>query len=105
MNMESYDQVAVPADLVGDQSVYLQPEMKVKLSVYEGTPVGIELPQRATLEVVETEPTVKGQTASVVLQAGRAVERRAHHGAPHITRRHAHRGDDRRRHLLERAKD
>ncbi len=38
--------------------------MKVKLSVYEGTPVGIELPQRATLEVVETEPTVKGQTAS-----------------------------------------
>jgi elongation factor P len=64
MNMESYDQVAVPADVIGEQSVYLQPEMKVKLSVYEGTSVGIELPQRATLEVVETEPTVKGQTAA-----------------------------------------
>ena len=64
MNMESYDQVAVPSDVVGEQSVYLQPEMKVKLSVYEGTPVGIEMPQRTTLEVVETEPTVKGQTAS-----------------------------------------
>ena len=38
--------------------------MKVKLSVYEGTTVGVELPQRAVLEVVETEPTVKGQTAS-----------------------------------------
>jgi elongation factor P len=64
MNMESYDQIAVPPDVIGDQSVYLQPEMKVRLSVYEATPVGIELPQRATLEVVETEPTVKGQTAS-----------------------------------------
>jgi elongation factor P len=64
MNMDSYDQVAVPSDVIGEQSVYLLPEMKVRLSVYEGTPVGIELPQRATLEVVETEPTVKGQTAS-----------------------------------------
>ena len=64
MNMESYDQIAVPSDVIGEQSVYLLPEMKVRLSVYEGTPVGIELPQRAALEVVETEPTVKGQTAS-----------------------------------------
>jgi len=38
--------------------------MKVKLSVHEGGVVGIELPQRVTLEVVETEPTMKGQTAS-----------------------------------------
>ena len=50
--------------MIGDQAVYLQPEMKVKLSVHEGVAVGIELPQRVTLEVVETEPTVKGQTAS-----------------------------------------
>ena len=64
MNMESYEQVTVPPDAVGDQAAYLAPEMKVKLSVYEGTTVGVELPQRAVLEVVETEPTVKGQTAS-----------------------------------------
>jgi len=64
MNMETYDQMAVQADVVGDQSAYLQPDMKVKLSVHEGTVVAIELPQRAVLEVVETEPTVKGQTAS-----------------------------------------
>jgi elongation factor P len=38
--------------------------MTVKLSLYEGVPVAIEGPQRVTLEVVETEPTVKGQTAS-----------------------------------------
>jgi elongation factor P len=38
--------------------------MTVKLSVHEGKPIGIELPQRATFEVVETEPVTKGQTAS-----------------------------------------
>ncbi len=64
MNSETYDQVTLPADLIGDQAAYLQPEMKVMLSLHEGTAVGIELPQRAVLEVVETEPTVKGQTAS-----------------------------------------
>jgi elongation factor P len=64
MNMENYDQVTVPEDVIGDQAPYLAPEMKVKLSVYESVAVAIELPQRATLEVVETEPTMKGQTAS-----------------------------------------
>ena len=64
MNMESYDQVAVPADIIGDQAAYLQPEMEVTLSLHEGTPVAIELPPRAILEVVETEPAMKGQTAS-----------------------------------------
>lgn len=64
MNMDTYDQLSVAEDVVGDQGVYLQPEMSVKLSVHEGVVVGAELPQRVTLEVVETEPTVKGQTAS-----------------------------------------
>ena len=64
MNMESYEQISAPADIIGDQSAYLQPEMKVKLSVHEGVVVATELPPRATLQVVETEPTVKGQTAS-----------------------------------------
>jgi elongation factor P len=64
MNSETYDQVSLQPDMIGDQAAYLQPEMKVKLAVHEGVPVSIELPQRATLEVVETEPTVKGQTAS-----------------------------------------
>jgi len=64
MNTENYDQVTLQADLVGDQAPYLQPEMKVTLAVHEGVPVSIELPQKAILEVMETEPTVKGQTAS-----------------------------------------
>lgn len=64
MNMESYDQVAVPADIIGNQAAYLQPEMEVTISLHDGVAVAIELPPKAVLEVVETEPTVKGQTAS-----------------------------------------
>ena len=64
MNTETYDQVSLPSDIVGDQAAYLQPEMKVTLSVHEGVPVSIQLPQKAVLEVVETEPSVKGQTAA-----------------------------------------
>src|SRR5581483_4823925 len=64
MNAETYDQVTLSADMVGDQAAYLQPEMKVQLAVYEGMPVSISLPQKAILEVVETEPTIKSQTAA-----------------------------------------
>ncbi|HWM45456.1 MAG TPA: elongation factor P [Xanthobacteraceae bacterium] len=64
MNTETYDQVTLNSDVVGDQAVYLQPEMKVMLAVHEGVPISIEMPQKVVLEVVETEPTVKGQTAS-----------------------------------------
>jgi elongation factor P len=64
MNPETYDQIAVGKDIVGDQAAYLQENMKVTLSTHEGAVLAIALPQRATLEVVETEPTVKGQTAS-----------------------------------------
>jgi elongation factor P len=64
MNMENYEQLAMQDDVVGDQAAYLHPEMKVKLSVHEGTPIAIELPQKVVLEVTDTEPTTKGQTAS-----------------------------------------
>jgi elongation factor P len=64
MNPETYDQIAVSKDIVGDQAAYLQENMRVTLSTHEGAVLAIELPQRAVLEVVETEPTVRGQTAS-----------------------------------------
>src|SRR5690606_15566846 len=57
-------QISVPSDVIGEQAVYLQEGMACMLSIYEGNAVAIDLPQRVTLEVVETEPTVKGQTAS-----------------------------------------
>ena len=64
MQPESYDQVTVSTDMVGESAAYLTDGMHVMLSLHEGVPIAIELPQRATLEVVETEPVVKGQTAS-----------------------------------------
>jgi elongation factor P len=64
MSSENYDQITLQADLIGDQAAYLQPEMKVMLSVHEGAAVAIVLPQKVTLEIVETEPVTKGQTAS-----------------------------------------
>ena len=64
MNSETYDQVTVPEDVIGEGAVYLEPEMKCMLSLHEGNVVSVELPQRATLEVVETEAVTKGQTAS-----------------------------------------
>ena len=64
MNPETYDQVTVSGDVVGEQAVYLQEGMACMLSMFEGNAVAIELPQRVTLEVAETEPVTKGQTAS-----------------------------------------
>lgn len=64
MNPETFDQVTVTEDVIGDLAAYLQEGMVCKLSVFEGAAVAIELPQRVTLEVTETEPVTKGQTAS-----------------------------------------
>jgi elongation factor P len=64
MNPDSYDQVVVHADVIGEQSVFLQEGMACQLSLHNGIAIAIELPQRVSLEVVETEPAMKGQTAS-----------------------------------------
>ena len=64
MNNDNYDQVQVPEDIIGSAAPYLQENMTVKLSLHGLVPVAIQMPQRATLEVVETEPVTKGQTAS-----------------------------------------
>jgi len=64
MDPQSFEQLTLGADMVGDQSVYLAESMEVQISLHNGTPISIELPQRVVLEVVETEPVTKGQTAS-----------------------------------------
>jgi len=64
MNPQSFDQVTVPKDLVGDAAAYLQDGTLVTLSLHEDVPIALELPARATFEIVDTEPQMKGQTAS-----------------------------------------
>ena len=64
MNPENFDQVVARDDIIGDLAVYLADGMAVTLSTHDGVPIALELPSRVTLEVMETEPVVKGQTAS-----------------------------------------
>jgi elongation factor P len=64
MHPETFDQIAVSKDVVGDQAQWLQEGMTCTLSLHEGLPIAIELPQRVTLEITEADPVVKGQTAS-----------------------------------------
>jgi elongation factor P len=64
MEPTTYEQLAVPEDVIGDQAAYLVDGMLVHLKTFNGAAIAAELPARVTLEVVETEPAVKGQTAS-----------------------------------------
>jgi elongation factor P len=64
MNPDNYEQVHLTKDMVGDSVAYLQPEMEVHLTMYEGQALSIELPPRITATIETTEPVVKGQTAS-----------------------------------------
>lgn len=64
MHPESFEQIAIPKDVIGDSAQWLQEGMACLVSLHEGVPIAIELPQRVTLEIVEAEPVVKGQTAS-----------------------------------------
>jgi elongation factor P len=64
MNSETYEQITVPAEVIGPQAIYLQEGMTCVLSIFNGAAVAVQLPPRVTLEVVETEPALKGQTAS-----------------------------------------
>ncbi len=64
MDKETYDQVEISGDLIGDQKVYLQDGMEVVVESYDGAPLSVQLPQTVELEVAETEPVVKGQTAA-----------------------------------------
>ena len=64
MEPESYEQITVQPDIIGDQAAYLSDGMEVFLQTFNGAAISIELPQRVTLEITETEPVVKGQTAS-----------------------------------------
>ena len=64
MEPETFEQISVPKEILGDAAVYLQENMPINISLHEGVPIAIEMPARVTLEIVEADPVVKGQTAS-----------------------------------------
>ena len=64
MNPENYDQLTATPEVIGDAAPYLQDGMTVQLATHNDIPISITLPRAVTLEITETEPSVKGQTAS-----------------------------------------
>ena len=64
MNTENYEQMALSAEILGDALHYLQDNMEVHITVWEGNPIGVELPSSVILEIAETEPELRGATAS-----------------------------------------
>ncbi|HYW45286.1 MAG TPA: elongation factor P [Bryobacteraceae bacterium] len=66
MNTESFEQMHLMKDLLGDATHYLISQLKVKVEFYEGKPMSVELPATVDLMVVETEPGLKGATVSNV---------------------------------------
>jgi elongation factor P len=85
MEPETYDQMTIPKEIFGDQSVYLQENMPISLSLHEGVPVAVEIPARVTLEVVEADPVVKGQTASSSYKPAMLANGQRVMVPPHIT--------------------
>jgi elongation factor P len=68
MNTESYEQVHLSQEVLGDNALYLLPEALIKVEFYESEPVGIELPLTVDLKVADTVPGIKGATASAQIK-------------------------------------
>ncbi len=64
MDKESFDQVQLPRDLLGDAAAFLQDGMDVMMELYEDRPISVQLPEQVECTIVEADAVVKGQTAS-----------------------------------------
>ena len=64
MDVETFEQIELPSDLLGDRRPFLQDGMTIAVEFYEEEAINATLPQKVTCTVVETEPVVKGQTAA-----------------------------------------
>jgi elongation factor P len=66
MNNETFEQMGLSAEVLGDAVSYLIPNIKIKIEMYEDRPVGIDLPLTVEMRVIETEPAIKGASVSNV---------------------------------------
>lgn len=64
MHGESYEQIELSAEDLGENRIFLQDGMEVTIEFHEETPLGVAFPEKVTLEVAETEAVIKGQTAA-----------------------------------------
>lgn len=64
MDNENYEQIHMQKEMVGDALAFLQENMNVMIESYEGAPLSVTIPEQVVMEIVETEPVVRGQTAA-----------------------------------------
>ena len=64
MNKDNFEQIELDEEFIGERKSYLQDGMNVQIELYEEKPIGIIFPKQLTLKIKDTEPTIKGQTAS-----------------------------------------
>ena len=79
MDMSSYEQIPVPAELVGDGASWLSEGATAQVAMHQGTPIGVELPASVTLAITKTQPAVKGDTKTnamkpAVLETGAEIQ-------------------------------
>ena len=84
MDNESFEQVTVPRDMIGDPADFLQDGMVCKVMTYEGTPLSVEMPSSVIMELVEADPVVRGQTASSSYKPGKLENGRRVLIPPHV---------------------
>jgi elongation factor P len=84
MDNESYEQITVPRDIVGEPADFLHDGMICNVMMYEGAALSVGLPQTVTMEIVEADPVVKGQTASSSYKPGKLENGRRVMIPPHI---------------------
>jgi elongation factor P len=71
MNTSTYEQFHLSKEVVGDRAQYMMPDVILKIDFYEGRPIDISLPATVDLKVVETEPGIKGASATNVTKAAK----------------------------------
>jgi len=71
MNTQNYEQIGLHKSVIEDRASYLVPDVVIKVMLFEGRPVDIELPATVDLKVVETEPGIKGASATNVTKAAK----------------------------------
>ena len=84
MDNDTFEQVTVPRELIGDPADFLQDGMVCKVMTYEGTPLSVDMPSSVVMELVEADPVVRGQTASSSYKPGKLENGRRVLIPPHV---------------------
>ncbi len=71
MDNDNFEQIAIPREMIGGPADFLRDGMVCNVMLHEGTPLSVDLPQSVTMEVVEADPVVRGQTASSSYKPGK----------------------------------